>query len=286
MGHLAENRYGKSRVRLMKVVRHAAHDKMPAVHEMKEWNVRLLLQGDFGSCFTTGDNSKILPTDTMKNTVYSLARDSKANTSEQFAMELGQYLLDNNAQVSSVSVDIEEKKWEHVLVDGMPHPTTYSLNGTELQTVAVEKNRGGEFQIISGIDGLVVLKTTDSEFTGYIKDKLTTLPETTDRIFATRATIVWGLARQPAEFTALRTTVRDRVLTTFANHHSLSVQHTIHDVGEAVLKAVPDISWIKMTMPNLHCLPVNLAPFGQDNPNMIFVPTDEPSGYIEATIRR
>jgi urate oxidase len=280
MAHLAENRYGKARVRVMKVVRHSTH------HELKEWSVRVLLHGDFETCFTAGDNSKILPTDTMKNTVYSLARDSKATTPEVFAMELGQYLLDNNGQVTAVSVDVEEKKWEHVLVSGKPHPTTYSLNGAELQAASVVKPRGGSFEIVSGIDGLVILKTTDSEFTGYIKDKLTTLKETTDRIFATRATITWGYSTQPKNFTAIRSTVLDRVLTTFAGHHSLSVQHTIYDIGVAVLKAVSEISWIKMTMPNLHCLPVNLEPFGQDNPNMIFVPTDEPHGYIEATIRR
>jgi urate oxidase len=222
----------------------------------------------------------------MKNTVYSLSRDSKANSAEQFAMELADYLLHNNPQVTAVSVDIAEKKWEHVTVAGKPHPTTYSLNGDELQTVSITKPRGGSFDTISGIAGLVILKTTHSEFTGYIKDKLTTLPETTDRIFATRATIIWGYSHQPGDFSIIHAAVRERVLTTFAEHHSLSVQHTMHDIGAAVLAAVADISWIKMTMPNLHCLPVNLAPFGQDNPNMIFVPTDEPSGYREATLRR
>ena len=67
---VAENKYGKSRVRLVQVKRKAGW------HELREWTVEILFQGDFDSCFVEGDNSKILPTDTMKNTVYSLARDS------------------------------------------------------------------------------------------------------------------------------------------------------------------------------------------------------------------
>ena len=280
MAHLAENRYGKARVRVMKVVRHATH------HEMKEWNVRVLLQGDFETSFSQADNSKVLPTDTMKNTVYYIARESQATTPEGYAMDLVQYLLDNNAQVSSVSVEVEEKSWGRVSVAGKLHPTTYSLNGPEVQTACVTKQRGSEFEIISGVDGMVILKTTDSEFTGYIVDKLTTLKESTDRIFGTRATITWGYGKPPADFAAVRIAVIDSVLATFAGHHSLSVQHTIYDIGEAFLKAAPSVEWIKQTMPNLHCLLVNLEPFGQDNPNMIFVPTDEPHGYIEATVRR
>jgi urate oxidase len=280
MAHLGENRYGKSRVRVMKVVRHETH------HSMKEWNVRVLLHGDFETCFTEGDNSNILPTDTMKNTVYYLARESQAATLEEFAIELVEYLLANNSQVSKASVEIEEKNWKQVLVDGAPHATTYQLAGPELQTVEVVCERRGELKIISGIDGLVILKTTDSAFTGYFKDKLTTLLESTDRIFATRATVTWEYLGMPTSFEASRSMALVALLKTFVNHVSLSVQHTLYDMGTAVLAAVPEIARVKLTMPNLHCLLVDLSRFGQQNPNQIFVPTDEPSGYIEAVIER
>jgi len=280
MAHLGENRYGKSRVRVMKVVRHATY------HAMKEWNVRVLLHGDFESCFTDGDNSKILPTDTMKNTTYSLARDSNASSLEEFAIEFVEYLLANNPQAHKASVEIAEKSWQQLPIDGIPHATTYKLGGEELQTTEVIGERGMPLKISSGIDGLVILKTTKSAFTGYIKDKLTTLPESTDRIFGTRATIAWKYSAPPESYESARRTALEALLKTFAEHDSLSVQHTVFDMGKAAIEAVPEIASIKLTMPNLHCLPVDLSRFGQDNPNQIFVPIDEPHGYIEAVIER
>jgi urate oxidase len=280
MATLAENRYGKSRVRVMKVVRHETH------HTMKEWSVRVLLHGDFESCFTAGDNSKILPTDTMKNTVYYLARESNASTLEAFAIELVEYLLANNLQVTKASAEIEEKSWKQMLIDGAPHPTTYQLNGPELQTAVASLERGNSALISSGVDGLVILKTTKSAFTGYIKDKLTTLPESTDRIFGTRATAVWDYAAPPQDYEAPRATALATLLKVFAEHDSLSVQHTLFDIGQAMLEAVPTMARVKLTMPNLHSNLVDLSRFGQTNPNQIFVPIDEPHGYIEAVIER
>lgn len=280
MAKLGKNRYGKSRVRLTRVTRLA--DK----HVLHEWSVRVLLQGDFETSFTEADNSKILPTDTMKNTVYSVARDSKATTIEEFATELGDFLLERNAQVSEASIEIEEKAWERVIIDGQPHATTYKLGGPELATVHAARVQGGQWDVISGIDGLVILKTTKSAFTGYIKDKLTTLKPSTDRIFATRATAKWEYVQGDVEFADVRARILKTLLAVFAEHDSLSVQHTIFDMGKAVLEAVPEIARIQLTMPNLHCLLVDLTPFGQENPNHIFVPTDEPHGYIEATIER
>jgi urate oxidase len=222
----------------------------------------------------------------MKNTVYSMARDSKATTPEEFAIDLGDYLLTNNPQVSGVLVEVEEKAWERVVVDGSPEATTFKLGGPEVQTVRAVRDQGREWSIRAGVDGLVILKTTKSEFTGYIKDRLTTLKPSTDRIFGTRATIAWDYAVEAPEFAEARARIMAALLKVFADHHSMSVQHTIFDMGKAALDAAPEISRIKLTMPNLHHLLADLSPFGQDNPNHIFVATDEPHGYIEATIER
>jgi urate oxidase len=280
MATLGENRYGKSRVRVMKVVRHETH------HAMKEWNIRLLLNGDFETCFTEGDNSKILPTDTMKNTVYYLARESSAATLEEFATEIVQFLIANNPQATRASAEIEEKSWTQMLIDGAPHPTTYQLTGPELQTAEAVLERGKPVDMTSGIDGLVILKTTKSAFTGYIKNAQTTLPESTDRIFGTRATVIWNYLETPADYAATRATALATLLKVFAEHDSLSVQHTLFDMGKAMLAAVSELSEIKLPMPNLHSNLVDLSRFGQTNPNQIFVPIDEPHGYIEAVIQR
>jgi urate oxidase len=280
MARLGENRYGKSRVRLSRITRHGDR------HDFQEWTVRVLLNGDFESAFTQADNSRILPTDTMKNTVYSLARDSKAAVIEEFAMELGDYLLANNPQVSNASVEIEEKAWERLHCDGAADPTTFKLGGPELNTVAATCDRNGKWSITSGLDGLTILKTTKSAFTGYIKDRLTTLKPATDRIFGTSATVAWTYASQTPDFAAVRSRILSALLRTFAAHDSMSVQHTLFDMGKAALDAAPEIANIKLTMPNLHHLLADLTPFGRDNPNHIFIPIDEPHGYIEATVER
>lgn len=280
MARLGENRYGKSRVRLSRITRHGDR------HDFNEWTVRVLLRGDFDRSFTDADNSSILPTDTMKNTVYSLARDSNAETLEEFATELGDYLLGNNPQVKQAGIEIEQKAWERLITGNTAEATTFKLAGPELQTVHAERTKNGAWKIAPGVDGLVILKTTRSAFTGYIQDRLTTLKPATDRIFGTRATAKWELAAGPVNYTQSRSRIVAALLKEFAAHDSMSVQHTLFDMGKAALDAAPEMERITLTMPNLHYLLANLGPFGQDNPNHIFVPTDEPHGYIEATVER
>jgi len=280
MARLGANRYGKAHVRLSRITR--SGDR----HDFNEWAVGVLLHGDFESSFTDADNSKILPTDTMKNTVYSIARNSSAATIEEFAMELGDYLLSNNPQVSKTSVDIEERNWKRLKVDGEHDATSFKLGGPELQTVHADRERGGGWVITSGVDGLTILKTTKSAFAGYIKDRLTTLKPATDRILGTRATITWDYVSATQKFSEVRARIIAALLKEFAAHQSMSVQHTLFDMGKAALANAPEIARIHLTMPNLHHLLADLSPFGQDNPNHIFVPIDEPHGYIEATIER
>jgi urate oxidase len=280
MARLGENLYGKSRVRLSRITRQGDR------HNFQEWNLRVLLQGDFEESFTKADNSKILPTDTMKNTVYSLARDSRAVAIEEFAIELGDYLLQNNAQVTSATVEISERAWKPMTVNGNPEPHAYKLDGPELQTARATKARGGTWSVTSGIDSLTILKTTNSGFEGFVKDKLTTLKPVSDRIFGTSATATWQFLSPRPQYSEVRGQVVTALTKEFAAHDSKSVQHTLFDMANAAIAAAPDVARITLTMPNLHHLLADLRPFGQDNPNHIFVPIDEPHGYIEATVER
>jgi urate oxidase len=277
---LGQNSYGKSRVRVVKVQRH------PSPHELRDWTVEILLEGDFASCFVDGDNSKILPTDTMKNTVYSLARSSTAACMEEFGKELVGYLLERNPQVSVARASISEKTWEHLSTHQSPHPTTFLQSSNECQTAEVIAIRNDALTLRSGFDNLVVLKTAGSEFAGFIQDSLTTLAESTDRLLGTAIQARWNYLSPALPFGALRSKIRETLLEVFAAHKSKSVQHTLYAMGEGVLAAVREIADIELTMPNRHCLLVDLSRFGQDNPNEIFVPIDEPHGYIEAHIRR
>ena len=280
MVKLAENRYGKSRVRLVRVKRQSSH------HELREWTVQILLHGDFESCFTAGDNSKILPTDTMKNTVYSLARNSSADCIEDFAKDLVAFLLSRNPQVSAAEVIVSECAWEHATLGSKPHPTTFVQASRELQTTTVSQSSGGLAKVVSGLENLVILKTAGSAFTGYIKDALTTLPETRDRLFGTAVSANWTYGTENSTFAQLRPKIRELLLTAFAEHQSESVQHTLYAMAQNVLDHAAEVKDIQLTMPNKHCLLVDLSRFGQENPNEIFVPIDEPHGYIEARVTR
>jgi urate oxidase len=281
---LHTNRYGKSRVRLMRLTKHAEH------HDLDEWTVQLLLEGDFETAHTLGDNSKILPTDTMKNTVYSIARDSKADSMEDYAKELVDFILSRNPQVTSAEVVVESTLWKRLIVDGQPFPTAFMRGSDERQTTTVARAQNSPFTITSGFDNLTLLKTANSAFTGFIKDAITTLPETTDRLFGTALKASWPYTSAAIaagiDFNKVRTHLREALISTFAKHNSLSVQQTLFAMGEAALAHTDILDQIYLLMPNKHNLLVDLSRFGQENPNHIFVPTDEPHGTIEATLHR
>jgi urate oxidase len=279
---IVANRYGKMRVRLLKVLR--GTEGVAGRNDVHEWTVQVLLKGDFETAHTAGDNSKIVATDTMKNTVYSLARWSSATTMEEFAAELIDHLVRRNPQVHSAEVKIEAALWKRLTVDGKEHPDTFMRGSNEVQMATVEGD-DAVAKYTAGFSGLNLLKTANSAFEGFQRDELTTLPETRDRVFGTVVDAKWSYVG-PVDFAAARKTAREAMLTVFANHASESVQHTLYAMAEAALDAVPEMEEIELAMPNKHCLLVDLSRFGQDNPNQIFVPTDEPHGYIEARIRR
>jgi urate oxidase len=269
---LAADTYGKSRVRLIKLARREGRD------DVKEITFQILFRGDFLSCYETGDNSKILPTDTIKNTVYALARQRDIVSIEEFGKHLTEHFLKNNPQVAEVRVEMTEHLWSRMAAAAFTRESqkrTALLTGTR-DSVIVE----------AGIDDLTILKSTGSAFEGYIKDPYTTLKETKDRIFATAVRGVWRYASASIDFNAAWEGIRQTILDTFAAHDSLSVQHTLHAIGEQVLKSFPEVTEIQLTMPNKHALLVDLSPFGLDNPNEVFLPIDEPSGYIEGKLVR
>ena len=288
MPNLAENYYGKSRVRLLKVAREGEQ------HQVQDWNVGVYLSGDFRDCFVSGDNTGLLATDTMKNTVYAVARTSTAQTMEAFALELAHFLASRNPQVTRVRITLDERMWVRIKARGEFHPSSFLQRGPERQTASVELTSTAESvapaEIVSGVTGLVLLKTSHSAFAGFKRDELTTLPETYDRLLGTEATITWLYTAVPEDFAATRTRVLEALLTTFAEHDSLSVQQTLYAMAEAALEAEPLLAELSLTMPNRHNLPVDFsrfqAHFDYDNPGVIFVPTEEPQGHIYARVTR
>jgi len=277
---IVHDNYGKARVRLMKVARKGER------HELQNITVKIAFEGDFTEVHTVGDNSLVLPTDTMKNTVYTLSQQTQEiEEIEVFALRLADYFLMNNNQVTRVVVEIAEHDWTRIAVGGEPHQHSFTKGGDEKRTTKVSATRDGA-TIESGIEDLIVLKTTKSGFVGFIKDCYTTLPEVTDRIFCTSVKADWRYSNTNAATGDIWRNVRQTIIETFAEHNSLSVQHTLYAMGEAVLEEYSDIAEIAFSLPNIHCLPIDFTRFGLENDNRIFVPTVEPHGLIEARLSR
>ncbi|MDB5322565.1 MAG: urate oxidase [Phycisphaerales bacterium] len=280
------NTYGKSNVRLTKVTRHVDR------HDLTELSVDITLTGNFERSYTHGDNSNVVATDSMKNTVYVLAKTHPLDSPESFAHHLAEHFVKTYAQVKGAEVSIEQSAWRRIDVAGRPHPTAFESAGAELRTTMAyfgqRDARPAAHFIQGGLAKLLVLKTTDSAFTGFVRDAYTTLPETRDRILATEVSATWTYNdddRKP-DYNAAFTTIRTALLETFARHKSDAVQQTLYDMGIAALAAETSISGIHLLMPNKHRVPFNLRPFGMEFENDIFVTTSEPSGEISALIER
>jgi len=276
---LAQNDYGKSRVRLLRVTRGKKK------HEIKELTLAIRLEGDFETAHTKGDNSKILPTDTMKNTVYALARQNPVDAAETFCGVLIDHFLAGNPQIERVHVHTVEFPWGRIMRDGKPDGFAFVRTGEEKRTALVTGTRSKK-SVQAGVKNLIALKTTKSAFEGFIRDRYTTLKEDRNRILATAIRADWLYESAEIDFNATWESVRRTLLETFAAHDSLSLQHTLYDMGKAVLEQFNAIREIRLSLPNKHYNLVDLAPFGMTNPGDVFLPTDEPHGLIEATLRR
>lgn len=279
---LSHNSYGKSAVRLTKVTRQSDR------HELIELMVNIRLEGDFARSYTRGDNSSVIATDSMKNTVYVLAKRHPVDSPESFALHVADHFVRTYSQVMRAEVEIEQAMWQRITVGGTPHPTAFESGGVPVRRAVAVAERSGTAprSIAGGLARLLVLKTTDSRFVGFVRDQYTTLPEATDRILATEISADWSFTRPEAEYNAAFANIRSTLLETFARHRSDAVQQTLYAMGEAALAAEPAISGIRLRLPNKHRVPFNFKPLGLEFENDIFVPTNEPSGEISATIER
>ena len=279
MAKLTGHRYGKARVRVLKILRDGP------VHTLKDLEVAARLKGDFESSYTSGDNTKVVPTDTIKNTINVFARQHLGQEIERFALILGEHFLARYEQVGEAEIEISERNWERLAIDGAPHPHSFKAGNESRMVTRVTCDRTTK-SVRSGVRDLVILKSTGSGFENYPKDEFTTLPETADRILATSFSSTWTFKDQPDNYGRANEAILSAMLKVFANNYSPSAQTTLFQMGEAALAACAQISGLDLAMPNKHCLLINLAPFGLENKNEVFVPTDEPHGDIRATVMR
>lgn len=276
---LTQTSYGKSRIRLVRVTRH--DDR----HELRDFTVAIAFEGRYDTSYTDGDNRDVLPTDTMKNTVYALAARDGVGEPEAFGILLGRHFIERNPALTRVHVDVVDHSWGRLTVGDRDHGRAFVRQGPDTRTARIATDREG-VSVSAGIADLVIMKTSHSAFAGYPRDEFTTLPETTDRLFATSMTATWIYTDGEIEFASTYLTVRKTLLAAFAEHDSLSVQHTLYAMGQAVLDSIDVIQNISLEMPNRHHLPIDLTRLGLENRNEVFVATEEPHGLIKATLSR
>ena len=272
---LGDNQYGKAETHVVRVTK---KDGKGARHDLKDLNVSIALAGDFAEAHLTGDNSKVVPTDTQKNTVFAFASEPMGEI-EDFAIRLARHFVGEFASVSRARVAIEEFAWERI------HDHAFVRAGGERRLATVTCTDAGTW-VVGGVADVVLLKSTGSEFHGYIKDRYTTLQETTDRVMATSLTARWRFRDARAEWSESFPAVRHALLDTFASKHSLSLQQTLYEMGKAVLEARPEVAEVRLVMPNKHHFVVDLSPFDLANPNEVFYASDRPYGLIEGTVTR
>jgi urate oxidase len=276
---LAENSYGSSRIHLLRVA------KQQGRHDIREIGLSIRFEGDFESAHTQGDNRKILPADTMNNTVYALARQHSLEALENLASHLIEHFLTYNPQVTRVIIEATENIWSRLPHGGKPHAAAFASAGNEERTCVLNGTRDGT-SVRAGIKNLTVLKTTQSSFKDFKKDPYTTLQEDRDGILSTIIGANWLYSEEDAEFGALWHAVRKMLLETFAEHDSQSLQHTLYAMGDAILSNFENISQIHLSLPSKQFYLADLAPLGMDNPGTVFLPTGEPYAAIEATLMK
>ena len=276
---LGQNQYGKAESRLVRIYRDEPR------HEIRDINVSTALRGPFAPAHLEGDQSNVLPTDTQKNTAYAFAESKGVESIEDFGLDLARHFVADIDPVEGARIEVEEYAWTRAIVDGVEHDHTWTRTGAEVRTAAVTVDATGEY-VIGGLKDLVLLKSTGSEFHGFLKDQFTTLGETSDRVMATSLVARWRFTSTDVAWDEVYAGIKHILIKQFATLQSLALQQTLWHMGKAVLEAYPVIAEITFSAPNKHHFVVDLSPFELDNPGEVFFAADRPYGLIQATVTR
>lgn len=271
---LTHNQYGKAENRVVRITRDTPR------HEIEDLNVTSQLRGDFAAAHLAGDNGHVVATDTQKNTIFAFARDG-VGSPEAFLLRLAEHFTGDFDWVTGGRWAAEQYTWARI----NDHDHSFYRTNAETRTAVVVRD-GDTDTVIAGFHGLTVLKSTESGFEGYPKDRYTTLKETNDRILATDIATRWRYNTGDVDYNAAYADIKAIILDTFTQGYSAALQQTLYQMAEAVLAAHPEVDEIKFSCPNKHHFVVDLSPFGLENPNEVFYAADRPYGLIEATVQR
>ncbi|AQZ10287.1 (ZYRO0G09482g) [Zygosaccharomyces parabailii] len=300
MSYLADSTYGKDNVKFLKVKKDPSN---PKLQQVMEATVKVLLRGNFDVSYTEADNSPIVPTDTVKNTILILARQNDTWPTEKFAAKLALHFTGKYSHVSGVSIKIYQERWVKYDVDGRPSQHSFVHQGPEKKIVELEYDKVNgptHYKLSTSIKDLTVLKSTNSMFYDYNVCEYTTLKPTTDRVLSTDIFAVWDWsASKLGPLTAIAAgasdlvfdkvfnDARDITLDIFAKENSVSVQATMYNMGVAILAKAPQVEYVSYELPNKHYILFDLKWFqGLSNDNELFYPSPHPNGLIRCKVGR
>jgi urate oxidase len=273
---LGANQYGKAENRVVRIYRDTAR------HEIKDVTVSTTLRGDFTDAHTIGDQSRVLPTDSQKQACYAFAKTHGIDQIETYALALGRHFVDTVEPVDAARIVVDEHLWQRV----NDHNHTWVRTGQETRTTAVTVASTGEAWVLSGFKDLVLLKSTGSQFWGFLEDEYTVLEPTEDRVMATSLAAWWRYTTTDADFGPVYDDAKAIMMRVYADLESLALQQTLYAMGTAVLEAYPQIAEVRLAAPNKHHFSYDLARFGIENNNEVFHADDRPYGLIQATATR
>jgi urate oxidase len=276
---LGKNQYGKAENRVVRIYRDAPR------HEIHDINVSTCLRGDFSAAHLTGDQTAVLPTDTQKQTAYAYAKEKGLLSIEDYGLALARHFVSDVEPVQAARIEIDEYAWERAVVDGAEHNHTWTRKGQEVRTAAITVDGDGEW-VVGGLKDLIVLKSTGSEFAGFLEDRYTILEPTHDRVMATSLVAQWRFTTSEVDWETVYADIKTHLIKQFAVVQSLALQQTLYEMGKAVLTAYPQIAEVRLSAPNKHHFAYDLSPFGLQNNNEVFHADDRPYGLIQATVTR
>jgi urate oxidase len=276
---LGKTQYGKAENRVVRIYRDTPR------HEIRDVNVSTCLRGDFSAAHLAGDQSDVLPTDTQKQTVYAYAKEKGITSIEDYGLELARHFVRDIAPVTGARVEIDEFAWQRVVVDGTEHDHTWIRKGQEVRTAAITVDGDGEW-VLGGLKDLVILKSTGSEFAGFLTDRYTVLEPTHDRMMATSLVAQWRFTTTDVDWNDVYPDIKSQLVKQFAVVQSLALQQTLYEMGKAVLESYPVIAEVRLSAPNKHHFRYDLSRFGLENNNEVFHADDRPYGLIQAIVTR
>lgn len=277
------HQYGKAETRLVRICRNGSG------HRLHDLSVSTSLSGNFADAHLRGDLANLLPTDSQKNAAFAFASEYTEGAVENYALALARHFADHIEPVTAARVDVDEYLWERAKAGGVPCEHAFVRAGCETRTASAVVEGSGSGQriwVVSGLRGLDLIKSSGSEFSGFLTDRYTTLAPTHDRLLATSVTARWRYQHHDADWDAIYASVRQLLIERFSLLQSLALQHSLWQMGRAVLDAHPEIAEIRLSAANMHQLLVDLSPFGLENPGEVFHPDDRPYGLIQCAVQR